>query len=400
MSAGPAAVAEPLQAHPQHPYARINSVVSPSASPQSSSSSPRRPRRSLGSVVMTPGGSDVAGVSSSSASAGVSSREIEGVWKNLWGRREQLSDMSDQTRRAAKSIRLKQKSEHHAERAQAARAIERDMREVHGRLDRIGQTIQLNMDPFGRSDVQMTKHTMNRPNSIASLSSTSSNQSSPLARNNSNVNNANQMSHHLNVSPLGVPVASSTVSKTGGQDAIKGRDDQVRELRKKTDPISTALDESNDVVARAMDSLDELRKIIDNEEALDRHRAMVETHVRTVSQAKAESRTQLNQPLPPPPPPLPPPPPTVQQQQQQQQKPQQPPPSQPIQQQEPEQSQRQTPRMMSKGSKKKEQDLKKKERKQRRRREQERRAAAGLDFDDMKRQHIPARHEDINIAAI
>lgn len=55
---------------------------------------------------------------------------------------------------------------------------------------------------------------------------------------------------------------------------------------------------------------------------------------------------------------------------------------------------------MSKGSKKKEQDLKKKERKQRRRREQERRAAAGLDFDDMTRQHMPPRHEDINIAAI
>lgn len=141
------------------------------------------------------------------------------AWTSLDAMHQNLCRVTEHTKRLAKEERLEQSTKQHVQHAQSARAIERDMKELRLRLDRIGQTIHHNM---GWS-------------SSASTSASTSTSSSPASS--------------LFSADVGLP--------SGGMD-----DEYVSALRKQTEALETALEESNNCVLRAIDNLQILKNKI------------------------------------------------------------------------------------------------------------------------------------------
>lgn len=118
-----AGLAVPAEHPPLSPPIRRR--VSSSTDPKStSSSSPRRPRRS------------------NSTNAGA-------IWEDLGSECESIEKIVERTRQEAKAIRVKE-SNKNEEHAQAARDIERRMKDFNNLLCRIRQTVEHNRDAYAR----------------------------------------------------------------------------------------------------------------------------------------------------------------------------------------------------------------------------------------------------------
>lgn len=153
------------------------------------------------------------------------------IWKRAQRKHDDLLSLTDDTRRAAKAIRLAHIPPHESDvdYVRTARAIERDMKDVRSRLDRIGQTIQ---DGERASENALGNTSHRYVNSPA----------------------GGRQSGKIRPS-----VHANSLSKSEAFDA-KG-DEYERKARKQTEAILQALEETDSLVSKQVRKLQHLKKV-------------------------------------------------------------------------------------------------------------------------------------------